>query len=137
MMYTVYINHSSMELSIFVAQVMAIYFVILGVVALVNHKKFAKFVKDFKKNKLFLFFGASLDLFFGVILVVAHNIWVWDWPLVITILGWLWLIEGTLVMLLPGKSLKLALLWRNKGCIIATSIIAIVIGLLLGWMAWF
>ncbi len=37
----------------------------------------------------------------GVILIVGHNVWVWDWPLALTVAGWAMTIKCTLYLLVP------------------------------------
>jgi hypothetical protein len=44
-----------------------------------------------------------LTLLAGLAIVNAHNLWVSDWRVIITILGWLAIIRGVLSLLFPGR----------------------------------
>lgn len=35
-----------------------------------------------------------VTMLLGLVTVILHNVWVWDWPVVITILGWGTLLKG-------------------------------------------
>jgi uncharacterized protein YjeT (DUF2065 family) len=43
----------------------------------------------------------TLTLPLGLFVVLTHNVWVLDWPLVVTICGWGWTVKATLYMLRP------------------------------------
>lgn len=42
----------------------------------------------------------------GLLMVIGHNIWVFDWPVLVTVAGWLMLIKGTTYVLAPQTFLK-------------------------------
>ena len=50
---------------------------------------------------------------FGLIIVIGHNVWVSDWPVVITILGWLITIKCTFYLIVPQLAPRLAKLLFN------------------------
>lgn len=47
-----------------------------------------------------------LTLPLGLAMVVGHNVWVLDWPVLVTVAGWLMLIKGTIYVLAPQTFLK-------------------------------
>ncbi len=54
---------------------------------------------------------------FGLIIILGHNIWVWDWPVVITILGWLITVKCAFHLIVPQLAPHLAKLlskWSVK-----------------------
>ena len=40
----------------------------------------------------------------GLLIVVGHNQWVWDWPVLVTIAGWGMTVKAVIYMLVPGVS---------------------------------
>ena len=51
---------------------------------------------------------------FGLIIVLGHNVWVSDWPVVITILGWLITVKCAFYLIVPQLAPKLAKLLANR-----------------------
>lgn len=61
--------------------------VIISVAMLVNRdtvKAVARLGED-KDTNIFLGFMATMG---GVALILAYNVWVWDWTLIVTLLSW-------------------------------------------------
>lgn len=54
--------------------------------------------------------SGALSFFAGLITVIFHNVWVWDWPLAITILGWSAMINGLVRLLFANLFRKYNLL---------------------------
>jgi hypothetical protein len=69
----------------------------------------------------------------GLMTVVAHNIWVWDWPVFITVLGWSTLIKGIMKVGFPGAINKQAQMF--KGQVILWSVAIFVIGGFIFWIS--
>lgn len=58
-------------------------------------------LKDFLATPSFIFVIGMLALVAGVAIVNAHNLWVADWPVIITVLGWLLVIRGLISLVFP------------------------------------
>ena len=43
----------------------------------------------------------------GLAVVLSHNVWVLNWPLIITLLGWIAVISGALRVFAPDRALKI------------------------------
>jgi hypothetical protein len=70
----------------------------------------------------------------GAVVVAMNNVWTSGLPLLITILGWLIIIKGAFLLLLPGPAMALYR-WCNKdGVLIFGGIVAFLLGLVLLWM---
>ena len=69
-------------------------------------------------------------LFFiaGLSIVRKHNIWVWGWQTLITIIGWLGLVLGVLRMFLPQLYITK---FRNDNSALAVELFLILIGCVL------
>ncbi|MCK9186439.1 hypothetical protein M0P48_03305 [Candidatus Gracilibacteria bacterium] len=90
-----------MEMSILIARIFAVVLAVLGLGMIFNYKYFKKAVDDIIKNPGFLYFGGIMALVVGFLIVTFHNIWVKDWTVIVTILGWTSLLKGVLLLLAP------------------------------------
>jgi hypothetical protein len=88
------------ELTIFVAKIMAILFVCVGINAFFNKNAYQKIVKDtFSNAGVSLLFGLVV-LVVSIIIVNYHNIWT-GWAVLVTIIGWLGLVKGVVILTVP------------------------------------
>lgn len=56
---------------------------------------------EMTENKAFVISTGYISLLLGLATVVLHNVWVWDWQIAITIIGWSTLIKGILKIGFP------------------------------------
>jgi drug/metabolite transporter (DMT)-like permease len=120
-----------MDFSIVIAQVFGIFFVIAGISIVANGKSTAAVVEESAQNKGMLFIWGVLALLVGAVIVVFNNAWTSGLALLVTILGWLALIKGTFILLLPGAAATLYKKYGKGGLIVATGIVVFVLGLVL------
>lgn len=121
-----------MELSIFLAKIFGLWFLIIGIVFLWRRKTLMPVFEDFAGNRALIVVFALLELFAGISLVTSHNVWSNDFRVVLTIIGWWILLEGLVYLFMPSKVVKK--MWKkfNKpGWFISGSLIAIVVGVYL------
>jgi hypothetical protein len=73
----------------------------------------------------------------GLAIVNTHNLWVSDWRVIITILGWLAIIRGALSLLFPNKMYGIGetILASRPGTMIG-AVIILVLGGILSWMGY-
>ena len=91
-----------MESSIFFARLLGPYFVIVAIGFLFNLETYQRLMEDFCKNVALVYLGGVLALFFGLVVVLLHNVWVANWTVIITIFGWAGLIKGAWLIMLPN-----------------------------------
>ncbi len=75
-------------------------------------------------------FSGAMALIVGLLVVLNHNIWTTDWVGLVTLLGWIALIKGVLMVLIPKKAPKWGLKISDNALFI-TSVIMLLIGLYL------
>ena len=73
----------------------------------------------------------------GLAIVNSHNLWVSDWRVIITILGWLAIVRGALSLLFPNKMYGIgdAILASRAGPMIG-AVIVLLLGAFLSWMGY-
>lgn len=103
-----------MNTSLYLAQIIGLYLVLVGLIMMMRRRYFMAAVKEFVHDKALLFVIPIVELLAGLALVVAHNIWVWSWEVIITITGWLMVIEALSYLVLPEKTIVKWISWFNK-----------------------
>jgi hypothetical protein len=122
-----------MDLTTFVAQALAIVYLSIGVGMLVDKKHYKKLFDEVFKDTLGMYLGGIIALVMGFALVTYHNEWVQDWTVLITIIGWLALVKGVMLLAFPGAFLgwtKGMFKPKNLG---AYAFVVLVIGLVFGY----
>lgn len=97
----------------FLAKFLGIYFVVVSIAMFFQPARFRKMYKDLKGNDPLLIYGGIISTLFGAFIVTIHNIWVFDWPVIMTLVGWLGLLKGIGLMASPNFS-KLFSFLQNK-----------------------
>ena len=97
-----------MDISIFLAQVFGLYFILAGVAILVRPGSTIELLQLFT-NRDVSFLSGFIALMVGVPLVLLHNIWDGTWHVVITLLVWLTFLKGFTIIFAP----ELVASWIN------------------------
>lgn len=119
-----------MELTIFFAKFWGSLFMLLG--AMSFGAGFLRRVVGYTEDKTITIATGYITMLLGLVTVVAHNVWVWDWPVVITILGWSTLIKGIMKVGFPGIVHKQAQMFKNQASLWGVAIF--LIGLFIFWI---
>lgn len=80
----------------FLATVLGWYLVIVSLFVLVKHEHAKAVVADVLSQPGLFFIVSLITLILGLLLVTSHNIWVMDWPVLVTLVAWLVLLSGLL-----------------------------------------
>ena len=127
-----------MGTSIFIARVFGLCYLVLGVGFLFNRKAFQQIMGDFCKNAALVFFAGIFALVVGAVIILTHNVWVANWTVLITILGWGALIKGIWLVVFPGTVFKFMQSYRkNKNMLIIQPIIVLILGAVLTYFGFF
>ena len=90
-----------MELSIFVAKTFAIIYFAAGIGAVTGGLKLEKIVKEFEKSTISAYMAGLFAVIIGMLLIEHHNIWVKNWTVLITLIGWIALLKGVFFIAFP------------------------------------
>ena len=91
-----------MQTSLFIAKLIGPIVVIAGLTALLNPQAMREMAKDFLASRALLFIGGVMALLAGLAVVNTHNRWVADWPVIITLFGWMSIVGGIVRIGFPG-----------------------------------
>ncbi len=118
-----------METSILFARLWGSLFVIFGVLFVVA-KQLGRTI-EMTDDKAFVISTGYVSLLMGLVTVIWHNVWVADWRVLITILGWMAVIKGIQKIGFPGFIRKQAQRFKRKQWL--SAIFLVVLGAYLLW----
>ena len=90
-----------MATSIFLAKLIGPLALALGLGVLFNRAAVRGVLDEFIRNPAIMFLAGLVSLPAGLAVVLIHNVWVADWPVIITIMGWLTAISGAFRLVAP------------------------------------
>lgn len=123
-----------MNVSIFLAQALGIYFLVVGILLLVRRQNMQAMVNDFFNNSALKFLGAVIALILGILMVISHNIWDGaGWQTAITIIAWLTFLKGIFYLFATDNLFNGFVRVVNKANVfLIGGIVSIILG---GWLS--
>jgi hypothetical protein len=120
-----------MDISIFFARLWGSFFVIFGLLGIIT-KQLGKTI-EMTKDKAFVISTGYITMLMGLVTVILHNVWVWNWKVAITVLGWSTLLKGIGKIGFPELIHKQAQRFKKNQWVSAAILIAL--GVWLFWMS--
>ena len=93
-----------MATSIFLAKLIGPVALVAALSLFLNAKAYRSMAQEFLRSAPLIFLSGLLTMTAGVALVLAHNVWVANWPVLITVFGWLATIGGAVRIALPEQT---------------------------------
>ncbi len=100
-----------MEISIYLAKFWGSLFIILGLMS-IGAKMLGRII-EYTEDKTITISTGYITFLLGLITVTLHNIWVVDWRVAITILGWVTLLKGIEKIGFPDRVHKKAGMFKG------------------------
>ena len=97
-----------MQPAMIIAQILGPLYVIVSLGLLLDPSTYQRVFEDFLENAALTYLGGLLALIFGLLVLAFHGAWRADWTVIITIIGWLGLIKGTLLLVRPSAVIRLS-----------------------------
>ena len=83
-----------METSIFLAQLIGVFSLVMGFSMLVKRKMLISIFHELSDSRALSYILGTLIFLLGLLVILNHNVWVLNPRIIITIIGWVILIEG-------------------------------------------
>ncbi|MBN1587848.1 MAG: DUF2065 family protein [Candidatus Omnitrophica bacterium] len=99
-----------MEIPALVARLYGPIVVVVAIGLLFQPAYYQKVLRDFKDSSALCYFGGILALFVGLLIVQYHNVWELHWSVLVTLIGWIALIKGVVLVVVPSSFEK----WIDK-----------------------
>ena len=97
-----------------VFQVLGIAYLACGLGALINSKFYRKVLKDYTKNLPVVYLNAFIIYMIGFWMVFLHNDLKPGWSILITIIGWMALLKGLFMLILPKNYLNISKHFKRR-----------------------
>ncbi len=88
-------------LSLFFGQLFGVFYVILGLSFLLQQERSKKAIHDVLDSPGLMFISGIITTLLGAVVVITHNTWAYTWEVVITLIGWRFLLQGACRLLAP------------------------------------
>lgn len=126
-----------MVTSLFIAKLLGLYLSIISVLLLVKKDFFMTMIEDFLTHPALLAFQGAINIFSGLILILVHNVWIWSWPVVITLFGYFLLFRGIFIFLCPETAVTWGKKMQESKKLPCLGIILLLLGLWLSYVGFF
>ena len=117
-------------LSNYLAEIWGISMVVVCLALLIK-PKYLKRLFASMEDEGNLFMWGLISLVIGIATVLAHNIWVKNWQVIVTILGWLALAKGLSLLFLPELLKSYVKKIEDKQWLPIALVIGVFIGLII------
>jgi hypothetical protein len=118
-----------MQNSAFIARLMGPLLLVNAIAILVNRRGFQDMIAGATRNPAVIYLTGLLTLLAGLLVVQFHNFWVPDWPVLITIVGWLGIIGGIARTLYPAGMAALGeKMVSRDGLMVGGAIVSMLLG---------
>jgi hypothetical protein len=126
-----------MQTSVFLAKLIGPILVLAGAALLVNRKLMDAIARELLSGPLLLPLLGLLDFAAGLAIVLTHNVWVADWRVIITILGWLLMVRGAVRLLITDQARAFgSKLLKNKNAVTIALAVTLGLGLVLSYFGY-
>lgn len=116
-----------METSLLLARLIGPLFVLIGIGILINHKHYAAMISRFMESPDLYYMSGMLAFVAGIAVVLHHNLWVADWRVVITLLGWISVLKGAVRIVFPTFGSGIAKAYADSRALLASNAVLILI----------
>ena len=121
-----------MQDSIFIARIFGPVLVTVALGLMVNRKTYQAVMSEYFENAALVYFGGLISLVIGILVMLNHNIWVSQWPVIITVFGWMGFVKGVFLIISPNSMVKLTEAYaKNTTLLVIHSILILALGIFL------
>ena len=120
---------TAIPLTLHLAVLIGLYDLAAGIAGFTGAIKWGAVLDEFEKSPALTFVTEFMAFVLGGVLILAHNIWTDPLAVIVSLIGWIALVEGLLIMVIPRPLLGFSrrLITNQR----AVSVFAIIVGALL------
>ena len=124
-----------MATSYWIAQLLGPVLLIATFGMIINREAYVTMAREFMDSTALIYLAGNLTLVTGLAITISHNVWVMDWPVIVTIFGWLAIAGGIFRMTFPNLVSKMgtSMIEEHSGKLPVTISIVGLLGALLTW----
>ena len=117
--------------SIVLAKFLGIFLTVMGVGFVFNRHHIRLAINALTENHAIQFVATVIPLLLGSFIVGNHNIWVSNWTVLVTIVGWIAFVAGTVRAIFHAFWLRQVESEKDKVNVVLVGVILLILGLLL------
>jgi hypothetical protein len=115
--------------AILIARLIGPLFVALGVGLLLNSTFYAVAVGEGAHSPVLIAIAGMATLVAGLAILNAHRAWTADWRVIITVIGWIFIIAGLIRLILPTLAETLApAVYSGPAALMVAGVVVLIIG---------
>jgi len=127
-----------MVASVFIARLLGPVFALIGIALLLRAETYRAIFRDFLRSPALYYLAGFLALFAGLAIVLTHNVWAFDWRVVITLIGWVTIVRAAITVLWPEWIVPVGnVVLEHRAALLAGGAINFLIGLVLSYFGYF
>ena len=96
-------GETAVTTSTYLARLIGPVLAVLGLGMLLRPGHYLAVVADVLRSPALLYFASVIGLLAGLALVLVHNVWTVDWRVIITLLGWISILDSASWLLLRDE----------------------------------
>ncbi|WP_439544413.1 hypothetical protein [Hyphomicrobium sp.] len=101
----------------------------LAAAMLINRRAIVGVITDMAKAPAFIFLAGLLTLLGGLAIVRAHNVWSFEWSVLVTVIGWLAIVSGLARIIWPDRIASIAnRILSSENAITLWALVALTLG---------
>lgn len=85
----------------FIAAIIGPLYIVIGIGVFLNPNHYSKMIEEFCRSPTLQYLGGGIALAAGLSILYFHNTWSSEWPVIITIFGWLACLKGVHLLIFP------------------------------------
>jgi len=124
---------ADMELSRLIAKIISVIYLSVAVGGIFSADHYRRLKDDMFKNTALTYFMGLTAVIIGFMIVNYHNSWERNWTVLITIIGWLTLMKGVIIIAFPKYFQSLSKPFFNDRVLRILPYVWIFFGLLFGY----
>ena len=117
-----------MDTSLLLARLLGPLYLVVGAGLLLNQSYYRDMLRSLPSGGMLYYLSGAIALVFGVAVLLFHNLWVADWRVIITLLGWLGVAKGVLLLVFPQAAARLTATFTHGSLLLGSAIFALLLG---------
>lgn len=122
-----------MEPSILIAKIIAVVYLSASLGGFFSRHYYRRLAEDMYKNAALTYMMGFVTVIVGSLIVLHHNLWLGDWRVLITMVGWLALIKGVSIIAFPQLMQRLSEPFLTEKSQKVIPYVTLALGLLFGY----
>lgn len=127
-----------MATSIFLARLLGPVFTLVGLALILKVPMYRTVLKEFIASPALTYLAGFLGLVAGLAIVLAHNVWVAGWPVIVTLVGWITIVRSVVTLYQPQRIVAMgSRILERPGLFTGAAALNLTLGILLSYFGYF